>query len=341
MHFGSLCEWHANTGEKAATSLSAWQRTSGLTAVGALWEGLESGRWRRKKYGDHALFRQLNGVLFVNGLRVEGGLSRDRIKRIIDSQVAIAHSRIKQGVLAKDLYMTLTKVQFEALVPEQDIEADIEADTKTVYRVPVGKSPILGPNAAPVTIVTFGDFRDPFTRKLQPVLDELLKVYPDKVRLVWKNEPLPFHKDAIPSAVFALQARKFKGESGFWDARNFLFRLDPAVDFKIGAAAKSLGISAVDVVKAIETSRFGSDFAADHQLATDLHVRGTPVSFINGRRLVGAQEVKTFKPMVDEELAKAQQLVANGTPPAEVYDVLTKDGLKVVEQTRRPIPTSL
>jgi protein-disulfide isomerase len=47
--------------------------------------------------------------------------------------------------------------------------------------------------------------------------------------------------------------------------------------------------------------------ARDQKLAADLGARGTPTFFINGRVLLGAQPLATFRQLVDEELVKAQE----------------------------------
>src|SRR5262249_32912638 len=51
-------------------------------------------------------------------------------------------------------------------------------------------------------------------------------------------------------------------------------------------------------------------------------VQGTPNFFINGRPLTGAQPYDNFKKMIDDEIARARTVVAQGTPRAKVYDKL-------------------
>src|SRR5262245_1650576 len=68
--------------------------------------------------------------------------------------------------------------------------------------IPVtARDPQWGDFAAPVTIVEFGDFECPFTVRVRATMLEIQKIYgPRKVRLVWKHNPLPFHKTARPAA---------------------------------------------------------------------------------------------------------------------------------------------
>ena len=76
-----------------------------------------------------------------------------------------------------------------------------------------------GNRNAPVTIVVFSDFQCPFCSRVEPTVDQIKATYgKDKVRIVWKNSPLPFHPNAKPAAeaaqgVFALAGNERSGSS--------------------------------------------------------------------------------------------------------------------------------
>ena len=57
---------------------------------------------------------------------------------------------------------------------------------------------------------------------------------------------------------------------------------------------------------------------------------GTPAFFINGRYLSGAQPVESFKRIIDEELKKANDIIAKGeATPANYYEkIVLGKGLK-------------
>ena len=67
--------------------------------------------------------------------------------------------------------------------------------------VPISaKDPMWGKRDAPATVVVFSDFQCPFCSRVEPTLDQVRQAYgPDKVRIVWKNNPLPFHPNAKPA----------------------------------------------------------------------------------------------------------------------------------------------
>lgn len=57
-------------------------------------------------------------------------------------------------------------------------------------------APIHGKASALVTIVAVGDFQCPFCRRLSPNLARLEMEFPNDVRVMWLNLPLPFHPNA-------------------------------------------------------------------------------------------------------------------------------------------------
>src|SRR5689334_17828186 len=91
-----------------------------------------------------------------------------------------------------------------APAPRPPSAAAVEESTPTSEVVPVhADDPTLGPKTAPITIVVFSDFQCPFCKRVEPTLAQLRELYGAKVRIVWKDLPLPFHKYAREAAVVA------------------------------------------------------------------------------------------------------------------------------------------
>jgi protein-disulfide isomerase len=221
-----------------------------------------------------------------------------------------------------------TRVAKNYVAPrERTAAAPQREDDTTVWKVPLGKSPTLGPATALVTIVEFSDFECPFCRRVQPTIDELMQRYKGKVRLVFKHNPLPFHLGALPAAQVAVEARAEKGDKGFWDAAKALYgETPPLTDERLLEVAKQLKLNGFRVKQALAKQTHKKIVEADQDLAMDLEARGVPHFFINGRRLSGAQPIDRFSKIIDEELAKAEAMVAKGTPKAGVYAAIIKDG---------------
>ena len=83
-----------------------------------------------------------------------------------------------------------------------------QADPNAVYNVPVGNSVVLGNPNAKVTIVKWTDFQWPYCAKSVSLIDDILAKYPNDVKVVVKNFPLSFHKQAKKAAKYAFAAHK-------------------------------------------------------------------------------------------------------------------------------------
>jgi protein-disulfide isomerase len=261
---------------------------------------------------------------FVNGIFLSGAQPKQKLEEVIDAQLKAAAEAVKSGVDAKDVYVTLAKKNFQP--PEKRApKKSADRDEKTVWKVPVGASPVRGPKDALVTLVVFSDFQCPYCGKLAPTLAELGKRYPTELRVVFKNNPLPFHKRAEPAAELAMQARAKKGDAGFWDAHDKIFAHQKELeDADLERYAGELGLDAKATLQAVTAQKHTAAIEADQELAEDLGADGTPTSFVNGRRLVGNQDVEKIAGVIDDEIVKAKALVQKGTPAARVYDAIMK-----------------
>jgi protein-disulfide isomerase len=162
-----------------------------------------------------------------------------------------------------------------------------------------GRTP-KGPANAPVTIIEFSDYQCPFCRRAEGTVEQVLQTYGDKVRLVYRDYPLPFHEHAKPASIAAMCAEK---QGKFWEYHEKLFKSDDLSDEGLVKMAGEVGL---DLGKFEECRKSPDTMAAvDKEIAAGaaVGVRGTPAFFINGRMLSGAQPFEKFKEIIDEELA--------------------------------------
>ena len=131
-----------------------------------------------------------------------------------------------------------------------------------------------------------------------------MKEYDGRVRLVFKDMPLPSHPLARP----AHEAARCAGAFGrYWPYHDRLFAAQPAFERDdLDRYAVEVGVSREAFEGCIDQRRFASAVEADVAQARALGVRSTPTFFINGRPLVGAQPVETFRTVIDEALRAAR-----------------------------------
>ena len=162
-----------------------------------------------------------------------------------------------------------------------------------------------------MTIVVFSDFECPFCARSEATLRALIEQYGGKVRLAWKNHPLPFHASARLAAKAALAA----GEQGkFWEYHDVLFAHQDALDVaSLERYAKDLGLDLDRFRRAMADPGAEAAIAADDTEAARLGVTGTPTFFVNGRKILGAQPLAKFQAGVERALAEAAALAPRQT----------------------------
>ncbi len=334
-----------NQSSLSAENYEKWAKEAGVTDMAKFKAGMANHAWADKVEKDHIVAKQagVNGTpgFMINGVLLSGAQPVDKFKAVIDQELPKALAKIAAGTPKDKVYVAMSTENRKNAPAAKDDEEDEKEDTKTVFKVPVGTSPILGNANALVTIIEFSDMQCPFCKRVEPTLKQIHDTYGDKVRVVWKHEPLPFHPRAEPAAQMTLEARAQKGDKGFWAAHGKLFEMQPKLeDADLLAASKELGLNVDKVAAAIKEHKYKREIDADQELADDVQASGTPHFFINGRRLVGAQPFEKFKTIIDEEVTKAQALLAKGVAPSALYEQLIKDGKGAPEPEKKTVSIS-
>jgi len=216
----------------------------------------------------------------------------------------------KLGVLTAALLASvLTWLVFRAtsLLPRRlQIRALVgTAETIVDLAVPVDqeRDHIRGPDAAPVTIVEYGDFECPFCGQAEPVIRELLRDAGD-VRYVWRHLPL---NDVHPRAGLAAEASEAAADQGaFWELHDLLLdRQDALTPADLVGYASELGLDVDRFAGDLEQHAGAARVAEDVDGADLSSVTGTPTFFINGRRHYGAYDIGTLTQAVRAARARA------------------------------------
>ena len=164
-------------------------------------------------------------------------------------------------------------------------------------------SPFKGAADAPVTIVELSDFQCPFCSRVNPTIDQVMKTYPGKVKVVFKHLPLPFHKDA-PLAAEASLAANAQGK--FWEYHDKLFANQKALKRSdLDRYAQELGLNMAQFKADLDTGKHKAAVDKDLADAKKAGVNGTPNFLINGQAVKGAQPFEAFKAVIDAKLAEA------------------------------------
>jgi protein-disulfide isomerase len=261
---------------------------------------------------------------FINGRNLRGAQPIEAFKGVIDEEIKKADAKIAAGTPRGMVYAALTQNGLDkAAAPPPAPARGGEADPNTRYRAEIKGAPMKGAKDAPVTIVQWSDFQCPFCSKVEPTVSKVMEDYKGKVRVVWHDLPLPFHPNALPSAIAARAA----GEQGkFWEMHDKLFA-DQAHEDRatFEKYAQELGLNMGKFKAALDAQKGKEAIEADSAAGGKIGAHGTPAFFVNGKFLSGAQPYEVFKGKIDEELKIADSMIAKGTPKSKIYDALMKD----------------
>jgi len=148
----------ANQKALGRADLEGYAEKAGLDAA-KVKKALDEGTHKKAIDADAALAASLGArgtpYFFVNGRQLRGAQPFAAFKTVIDAELAIADTLLKQGVKKEQMYATLTKNGLtKAAAPKKPAAKPGQPDPKAVYKVPLkGNEPQKGPDDALVTIV--------------------------------------------------------------------------------------------------------------------------------------------------------------------------------------------
>jgi protein-disulfide isomerase len=226
--------------------------------------------------------------MYERSLPLPGGMSFDQVK-------PMATTYLQQQHLAD------ARARFVGELRESaDVTIRLEPPRQPVAIADV--DPSRGFASAPIQLVEFSDFECPYCRQLEPVLTRLRDKYGDRLRLVWKDFPLPIHSQARGAA----EAARCAGDEGrFWEYHDLLFANQQSLapdDLKRHAATMKLDPG--QFAACLERGRHRAEVAADLEEGTRQGLQATPTVFINGRAVIGAQPFDVYEKVIEEELSR-------------------------------------
>jgi len=171
-------------------------------------------------------------------------------------------------------------------------------------------SPSKGSPRAKVIVLEVSDFQCPVCRRAYEPLRKLHEEFPGEVLLVFKQNPLKMHRNALGAAVASMAAAR---QGKFWEYADTLFANQRALsEAELKGHARTVGL---------DMARFEKDFAddglkaralAEGAAASELGARGTPAFFVNGKKQVGWASYQAVKQQVSREIQKVNGLLAKG-----------------------------
>lgn len=179
-------------------------------------------------------------------------------------------------------------------------EAELEMPTEIIYPTLEPDDPVIGNPDAELTIIEFGCYACPYTKKAEPIVREVLEHYKGRVNLQFKTYYIPTHNWSYQSALAANCAQ----EQGAYEVYyTMLFTsqkwLNTTTFMDI---ARNIGLNLTQFSDCLATEKYKAEVNADALAGWNAGVPGTPTFFINHEKIVGPKPLKTFTKIIDKEL---------------------------------------
>jgi protein-disulfide isomerase len=168
-------------------------------------------------------------------------------------------------------------------------------EIRDIYRIRYGEdtklkkftthdSPLRGSTMAPVTIYEFSDFQCPHCKMASPHLKKIVEESNGKVKLIFKQYPLPGHPKAREAAKATIAAHK---QGKFWEMHDLLFEnQDRLATANLDDYAKKLGLDVkkfkADMQSKETEKKIEADIAEGHAAGVD----STPSIYVNDRSFI-------------------------------------------------------
>lgn len=192
----------------------------------------------------------------------------------------------------------------EKAVAEEGKKRDEEFKAPLQAAVEDGRV-IFGPKDAKITVIEYSDFECPYCAKGHATVEEVMKAYPNDVRVIFKHLPLDFHPLAMPASRYfeAIAMQDHAKAKKFYD---LVFENQGDLRTKKEGAlkdfAKRAGADLKKVEKDLNSEAITKRIEADMEEARKFNFSGTPGFLINGVSLRGAYPFSEFKEIIDRHL---------------------------------------
>jgi protein-disulfide isomerase len=226
-------------------------------------------------------------------------------KAKIPGELAAVSNQIASYLQEQDR-QRLERALSERLRTGANIRLLISEPPLPVQSISVDDDPVRGDANAAVTIVEFTDFQCPSCAAMQPILEEVLKSYGTKVRLVIRDFPLAMHANARKAAEAANAAH---AQGKFFEYTALLFKRQNALDVpSLKKYASELGLDRTRFDAALDGGKYAAEVKHDMDDGVIYGVDSTPAIFVNG---IALRELSSeaLRALIDRGLAGA-----NSTP---------------------------
>lgn len=183
-----------------------------------------------------------------------------------------------------------------AINPSAEINLPLSPVPRTSLET--ADDPWLGSPVAPVVIVEFGDFQCPFCRESVTIIKQVLKKYPEAVKIIYRDFPVvSIHPESVPAAEAANCAAR---QGKFWQYHDALFDNQDNLGTELYLSiSRILKLNEEEFSQCLSQHQTLSEIQADLSVGVSAGINGTPAWFVNGRKVEGVLSLELWQKLID------------------------------------------
>jgi protein-disulfide isomerase len=164
----------------------------------------------------------------------------------------------------------------------------------------------MGNESSNVTLTEFSDYECPFCARFDKDTEQqIIQSYVDtgKIKLVFKNFPLPSHANAEKAAEAAECADDIGGLDAFWQLHEIMFKNNNLLSVSnLKKYAGQIGLNTTEFDACLDSGVMRGRVTLEQKDGQNLGVTATPTFFVNDQKIEGAQPFNIFKSAIDSKL---------------------------------------
>lgn len=214
---------------------------------------------------------------------------------------------LKQGTLdfGRQQIPVLVSDDGSQLIVGEILDSTVDPLQEILGKISMDNVPVKGDANAPITIVEYSDFQCPFCKRGSDMLPGLLEDYPGKVKIIFKQFPLPNHNWAKPSSIASLCAFE-QGNDKFWEFHDMVFAKQKEINLqnstdKFNEIAKEIGLDQSKFDACISSGENAARVDAEMKEGQQIGISSTPTFVVDGLIVPGA-DLQSIKNAIDSRI---------------------------------------
>ena len=238
---------------------------------------------------------------FKSPANIKLSVSAFKPSPVADFQVG--NLAIDDGKSKQNRPLLLTRDGKHLLLSEM-FNLSVDPRQQALRTISLQDEPSQGPSDAPVTIVEFADLECPTCARMQDFIEtKLLPRYGNKLRVVYKEFPLPMHDWSFTAAI-ANQCAYEINPAAYVPMRASIFRNQQLINIvnvreTVLNDGEQAGVDRVKLAGCLDAKSSLPRIQRDMKEAKAIDVNSTPTLYINGRMMIGLPSEDAYYQIID------------------------------------------